>query len=259
MGAIAKSVFGTVAATTVGVAVAGTVIGWPVAWAWLTGWWTPGWGNLFTVLVAAAAIAVSAWFNRKTLENARLQFAQTRSDTDNANLRNEVAKFLDIAGERAGELGLFHQQIPDYSQNKISDLDTRAVKELRERYAREIRALINIGFGPVAARVGVQQLVILMLTDDPQTIKATSAIAGAIKEEQQILLAIADLVDEIAEGSDGQDVPPLNAQREQMTAKFRKQELIITEQHTALLAHLLQQRHPHMAIKIHEDNTGPRE
>lgn len=82
MGAVQKTAVGVViGAVVVGVVVTGTIIGWRDTWEWITGWWTPGWGNLFTVGVAALAIMVSARHNAHTLRMTGDQFTRARRHT----------------------------------------------------------------------------------------------------------------------------------------------------------------------------------
>jgi hypothetical protein len=107
------------------VVVAGFVAGWGALWSWVTGWWTQGWGNLFTVAVALAAIAYSGRSNQQTLkvardnlklsgealghartnatqslDLARDQFGLRRREEHNEKIRNEVATLLSAVSER---------------------------------------------------------------------------------------------------------------------------------------------------------------
>ena len=91
---------------------------WSTFWDGVTGWYTPGWGNLFTVAVAATAIGVSAWYNRRTLRNANEinqrtldntneKFHQGRVDARNDKLRAEIAGLLDALSERKSQWAVF--------------------------------------------------------------------------------------------------------------------------------------------------------
>jgi hypothetical protein len=93
-------------------ALGGRLIGWRVVWHWATGWWTPGWGNLFTVVIAGAAVVAAIVNNRMTLSTtvanfkraqdaASKQFTEARKDARTEKLRAEIAALVTAIDEQS--------------------------------------------------------------------------------------------------------------------------------------------------------------
>lgn len=179
MGVVAKRVTGSVGVAAVGLVVAGTVIGWPQVWGWLTGWWTPGWGNLFTVAIASAALGVGAWYNRKTLTRTDERFAQGRVDARIDKLRAELAALLSASGQRRQQMEIFAHKVTDLIAGAQSIAD-------RDKLMIDTQAALNETVGELYARIDAHVFAVRMLTDD-------SFILGRIAEIDEVLKS--DLAD----------------------------------------------------------------
>lgn len=74
---------------------------------WWTDWhYTDGWGSLGAIVVAILAIIVSAWFNRRTLQQSRILGDETisvtkqqRADLRSDVLRKELAQWLTMVSQ----------------------------------------------------------------------------------------------------------------------------------------------------------------
>lgn len=157
-------------------------------WDGVTGWYTPGWGNLFTVTLAAAAIGVNAWYNRRTLRNANeinqrtldnanqifnqgrvdanQKFVQARIDARNDKLRAEIAEFLDAVSERRSQWAVF----------------THRRSELT---GQSLRAAWSELLSDSYTRIGTHSLTIEILTDDPGIVDPVRRIVQICGLERQ--------------------------------------------------------------------------
>jgi hypothetical protein len=159
MGVIGKTaVVGSGVGAVVGV-IAGTVIGWAVVWNWLSGWWTPGWGNLFTVAIASAALGVGVWFNRQTLARADERHDQIRRDARTDKLRLEIAAVLSAAGQRRSQMEVFAKQVNDLiaATNGIAE---------RPNLLVAVQAALNESVGALYAKIRGHIHAVRMLTSD---------------------------------------------------------------------------------------------
>jgi hypothetical protein len=165
-------------------------------WHDVTGWYTPGWGNLFTVGIAAAAIAVNAWYNRRTLRSANEKFEQNRNDANekfrqgrvdarNDKLRAEIADFLEAISERKSRWSAFTQ--------RIVELDPQAASNPTQ-FGLSLRAAWYELLSDSYTRIGIHSLAIEILTDDPGIIDPLRRIVQIGGAERQQFDTVLDLL-----------------------------------------------------------------
>ena len=112
--------------------------------------YTPGWGNLFTVTVATAAIIASVIVSRITLKRNAAQFEQSRLDTRNDKLRAEIAALLSTLGERRDRRTVFVKRISDAAHDlRDQSADPVAQAAALERFAIEARVVFAEQISPV--------------------------------------------------------------------------------------------------------------
>ncbi|KUH85315.1 MULTISPECIES: hypothetical protein [unclassified Mycobacterium] len=153
-------------------AAVGMVFGWRV----FTGWWTPGWGNLFTVAVATAALAVGAWFNRRTLSSAAERHDQGRLDGRYDKLRSEVAALLSASGQRRSQMEVFAKQVNDLIAGTPSVAD-------RGTLMVAIQAALNESVGALYAKINGHAYAVRMLTNDSQIVDRIGEIEEVLKAD----------------------------------------------------------------------------
>jgi hypothetical protein len=184
MGVATKTVTGSVGVAVVALAVAGTAIGWrdvggwlterwPIVWDHVTGWWTPGWGNLFTVAIATAALGVGAWFNYRTLSRADERHNHGRVDARHDKLRSEVAALLSATGQRRSQMEIFADRIHDL---------IAAAKD-QERLMVAVKAALNESVVALYAQVDGRAYAVRMLTDDEYLLARVSEIQDVLAED----------------------------------------------------------------------------
>lgn len=174
---------------------------WSAVWDWVMAWhWTPGWGNLSTVLVAVAAIVVSAWYNRRTLRNANTIFNQGRIDANamfnqgridarNAEFREEIAGLMSASGESKYQQIVFLKKF----RESTSELDDKT-PEQRDALMRTLKADFSEVLGDAYNRIGVHMISAkLLLLNDDQT------ILGHLKEIEDLSDAQQEYIDSLIE------------------------------------------------------------
>ncbi|UXA05707.1 hypothetical protein KXD96_22805 [Mycobacterium sp. SMC-2] len=168
---------------------------WSTLWDGVIDWqWTPGWGNLFTVMVAVAAIAVSAWYNRRTLRGANEKFVQGRIDARNDKLRAELAAYLSDLDEcrlQSRKLGKFMRELIDapyqLSQAEAQPWQQNAqlVAEKFEQYREQSEAAYLETVWDVYRRLAVRDFTLMMLTSDKGILEPTHEIYKLIEEDRR--------------------------------------------------------------------------
>lgn len=154
---------------------------WSSFWDAVTGWWTPGWGNLFTVLVAVAAIVVSAWYNRRTLRNANAMFNRGRIDARNTEFRKEIAGLMSASGESKYQQIVFLKKF----RKSTSDLGAKNPQQ-RDALMRSLKADFSEVVCDAYNRFGVHMISAkLLLLNDDQTITGHLGTIQTLTNAQQ--------------------------------------------------------------------------
>jgi hypothetical protein len=153
------------------------VVGWRGIWERFTGWWTPGWGNLFTVLVATAALGIGAWFNIRTLQRTDDRFTQGRIDARNDKLRVAIAGLFSALSERLSINGAYTQRMAGIPKPSGPDAAT-----LRE-WGKQGKIAVEDTMAPLTRRIGEHILIILMLTTDENIIGPVEKLERITTEE----------------------------------------------------------------------------
>lgn len=146
--------------------------------------WTPAWGNLATVTVAIVAIAVSAWFNRRTLRRAAAQFSQQRRDDLNEALRKEIADLSSAVTARVYQAYVMLKQLDELIKSLEAEADSLSDDEIRERGLSGGRALLAQHILPVYNDIDRHATTVRMLTHDQEITGHAERITKAAKEEQ---------------------------------------------------------------------------
>jgi hypothetical protein len=147
--------------------------------------YTPGWGNLFTVTVATAAIIASVIVSKITLNRNATQFEQTRLDKRNDKLRAEISTLISTLSERRDRQTVFNKRINDAAHKLASpDADPAAQNAALERFAVEARAIFAEQISPAYQKSMTHAFEIIMLTDDVGLLEPLIRIQEALKAER---------------------------------------------------------------------------
>jgi hypothetical protein len=159
-------------------------------WDSVTGWWTPGWGNLFTLAVAAAGIAVSAWFNRRTLLATNEKFQRQLREARHDKLRVEVAELLSDTEELRVQTIKLGNRLSELSKKTYSELselpesDKAASGAVVARYKVEAQGAVTELVSDLYTRLAVRGVTIMMLTSDDQILEPMNKIQKLIDEDR---------------------------------------------------------------------------
>lgn len=206
---------------------AGSLIGWVLIWDWITGWWSPGWGNLFTVVVALAAVGVSAWFNRKTLANAQHQFAETRKDARTDKLRTEIIAYVAALGERLTQRRKIVRVLDEWTR-ELGQVDVADLP----RVQKNAEAIVAEHTSDVYRRINGHAFAIQMLTDDPEIGWPVTRIQLAIGEEERLARQVVG--DGIAAGLRGDAAAAAIAEADFRKRESQRDKQVVTELRTLL-------------------------
>lgn len=157
-----------------------------MGWEHLTGWWTPGWGSLFTVAVAVAAIAVGAFYNRRTLQRAERHFEQARHDARDDKLRAEISAFLLAVSERSAMDKIYRARLEEARHSEGLE---------HQPSPRYMQSLIEETVGTVHNRLAVHSFSIRMLTVESRITAPVHQIEQAVRQELDHLREVAGLGD----------------------------------------------------------------
>lgn len=158
-----------------------------MVWQTMTGWWTPGWGNLFTVAVAVAAILVSAYYNKRALDRTNLHFEQARDDARDDRLRAEIAAFL-VATD---ELSITERTY----RARLEELESAHRRSDTSPTTKELQRLVDETIGAAYSQVAVRAFSILMLTNDTRIAAPVHQIDSAASDALAHLRNVAGLGD----------------------------------------------------------------
>lgn len=222
MSAKAKSVAVSLAALAAGAAaLGGRLVGWEAAWQWFTGWWTPGWGNLFTVIIAAAAVVAAIANNRISLrltaanferaqDAARTQFTQARADARIEKLRTEIAALVTAIDEQSWAEATLRPTIMDamaqvgLSDPQVAGRTPPATEERSDKVRRGMvlaQADFEVKVSPIFRRIATHAFGVLMLTDDPRIIEPVERLARNTAAEWDHLRAAFTLANNTDSGT----------------------------------------------------------
>lgn len=167
----------------IGIPLAGRLVGWRDVWVWTTGWWTPGWGNLFTVVVALAAVGVSAAFNIATLRRSVAQHRQVRTDATTDKLRNELVEYftgIERCRTAARKLG---GQLQEITAATLRDLKGDNDPEVMKAYRSRAYAAYSETLPEAQLRLAANEFKLMLLTTDREILTRTGKISGLLNED----------------------------------------------------------------------------
>lgn len=136
--------------------------------------YTPGWGNLFTVVVATAAIIASVVVSKITLKRNAAQFEQTRLDKRNDKLRAEVIDLISALSERSSQADIAVQRI-----KRLEKIDLQTLYE-------NIKAIMSENLWDSYRRAESHACAVLLLTEDKQAVEATGLILEALGKQRRM-------------------------------------------------------------------------
>lgn len=184
------------------------------------------WGNILTVTVASAAIIASVWVSKITLNRNAAQFEQTRLDSRDDRLKDEIASLLSALGERRDRQTLFNKRLSDAARaTRTMNADPTAQAAAAKRFGQEARAAFAEQISPVYDRAMSHSLVIFLLTDNLTLLEPMVRIQGALKGESLDFQKSLLLSDRLAAGdSVSSDEIEAEAQRGQRAqTEFERQ------------------------------------
>lgn len=198
---------------------------WSTFWDSVTGWWTPGWGNLFTVLVAVAAMAVSV----RALKNANKVFNQGRIDARNTKLREEIAGLMSASGEAKYQQDVFVRNF----RKSTGDLSSKT-GEKRDALMWSLKADFSKVLGDAYNRFGVHMISakLLLLNDDTTITNHFKKIQDSTNSQQKYIDSLIDAV------KSGDPSALMNEDQE------RKRNALLEAEKGELLTHLMKKWEP---------------
>jgi hypothetical protein len=138
--------------------------------------YTPGWGNLFTVIVASIAIISSVVVSRITLRRNASQFEHSRLDARNDKLRVEVIDLVSALSARTSQGEILVQRIKELELEKV-DLQT---------IHQNIKAIFSETLWDPHRRATSHAFAVLMLTEDKDATEAIGVILGALGKQRKL-------------------------------------------------------------------------
>ena len=130
--------------------------------------YTMGWGNLFTVTVAAIAVIASVTVNVITLRHNASHFEQGRIDARNDKLRAEVIELISSLYERRSQVEIVIQRV-----RQLENVDRQAIH-------RSIEATFSENLWESYRRATSHAFAVLALTEDSEAAEAIGLILSAI-------------------------------------------------------------------------------
>ena len=164
---------------------------WYAFWDGVAAWhWTPGWGNLFTVIAAVAAILVGASINLLTLRSANQKFEQGRVDARNVQLMEEIGGLLSASGERGSQQAVYVQRLMEIVRGLLPNQPPVILDPLRWRARSALSETISDTF----TRIGTHLIAINLLTDNPRIIEQTAVIQAEEFEQKKYLESLIEKI-----------------------------------------------------------------
>ncbi|MGV0081742.1 hypothetical protein ACRUZW_26060 [Mycobacterium colombiense] len=164
------------------------------------------WGNILTVTVASVAIIASVWVSRVTLNRNAAQFEQTRLDSRNDKLKEEVASLLSALSERSDRQTIFVKRLYDAERDvraargdpERADPDAHAAAS--KRFGQEVRAVFSEQISPVYETAMSHAFAIFLLTNELTLIEPLIRIQTALKAEKRDFEKSLSISDRLAAG-----------------------------------------------------------
>ena len=141
-------------------------------WAWQ---YTVGWGNAFTVVVAVVAIISSVVVSVITLRRNTSHFEQSRLDTRNDKLREEVIDLISALAERSSQVGIVIQRI-----RERESVDRQAIHQ-------NFKAIFSEDLWDSYRRATSHAFAVLALTEDKEAVEAIGLILGALEKLPELV------------------------------------------------------------------------
>jgi hypothetical protein len=191
------AIAGGIVAVLVLTFVLGYVYGQPPEWR-VTEWHR---GNILTVTVASIAIIASVAVSRITLRRNASQFEQTRLDSRNDKLKDEIASLLSALGERRDRQTIFNKRLSDAARDaRTKKPDPAAQVSASKRFGQDARAAYAEQISPVYDRAMSHSLAIFLVTNDLTLLEPIMRIQAALKSESLDFQKSLSLSDRLAAG-----------------------------------------------------------
>jgi hypothetical protein len=141
--------------------------------------YTLGWGNAFTVTVACVAIISSVVVSVITLRRNTSHFEQSRLDTRNDKLREEVIDLISALSQRSSQVALVVQRI-----RQLESVD-------RQKIHQNFKAMFSEDLWDSYRRATSHAFAVLALTEDKEATEAIGLILGALEKLPNLVEAAA--------------------------------------------------------------------
>lgn len=141
--------------------------------------YTLGWGNVFTVTVACVAIVSSVVVSVITLRRNTSHFEQSRLDTRNDKLREEVIDLISALSQRSSQVAIVLQRI-----RHLESVDRQAIHE-------NFKNMFSEDLWDSYRRATSHAFAVLALTEDKEATEAIGLILGALEKLPNLVEAAA--------------------------------------------------------------------
>ncbi|OMC26417.1 hypothetical protein A5738_02895 [Mycobacterium colombiense] len=162
--------------------------------------YTEGWGSLGTVTVAIMAIIVSAWYNRRTLRQARTVANATlaltrrqRADSRGDVLRTELARWLILVSQIEQTCAELLRRILNTNHQTDENGDPLDAAEIHRRL-NELTVVVRQELSQPLTAYDTQRLQLHMLESDETVLTNIHFITQAIVGKRQILNNLIDVL-----------------------------------------------------------------
>jgi hypothetical protein len=132
--------------------------------------YTVAWGNTFTVGVAVVAIISSVVVSVITLRRNTSHFEQSRVDTRNDKLREEVIDLISAPSQRSSQVEIVIQRI-----RQLESVDRQAIHQ-------NFKAVFSEDLWDSYRRATSHAFAVLALTEDKEATEAIGLILGALEK-----------------------------------------------------------------------------
>lgn len=132
--------------------------------------YTVGWGNTFTVVVAVVAIISSVVVSVITLRRNTSHFEQSRLDTRNDKLREEVIDLISALSQRSSQVEIVIQRI-----RQLESVDRQTIHQ-------NFKAVFSEDLWDSYRRATSHAFAVLALTEDKEATEAIGLILGALEK-----------------------------------------------------------------------------
>ncbi|MDT5255710.1 MAG: hypothetical protein QOD10_790 [Mycobacterium sp.] len=129
-----------------------------------------GWGNTFTVVVAVVAIISSVVVSVITLRRNTSHFEQSRLETRNDKLREEVIDLISALSQRSSQVEIVIQRI-----RQLESVDRQTIHQ-------NFKAVFSEDLWDSYRRATSHAFAVLALTEDKEATEAIGLILGALEK-----------------------------------------------------------------------------